>query len=202
MNLPTPVTLAAAVLALAGAAQAQTTTPSGSADERHSMLPYTTRGYLGINLGQADFDTPCGAGGYGCEKSRMSAYLYTGGLLNDWLGVELGYLNTGRADRAGGRSKAEGLGAALMLRAPLGPASVFAKAGGMYTQTTVTAGTGADVPTGKRRSWAPTWGAGVGYDLTPHHGVVVEWSRARVRFAGSDERRDVDNTSVGYVYRF
>jgi hypothetical protein len=201
MKFPTPMTLAAALLAVAGAAQAQTA-PARTADDRYSMLPYTTRGYLGINLGQADFDTACGAGGYGCEKSRMSGYLYTGGLFNDWLGVELGYLNTGRADRAGGRTKAEGVGAALMLRAPLGPASVFAKGGGMYAQTTVSAGTGADVPTGKRRSWAPTWGAGIGYELTPNHGVVVEWSRARLRFAGTDDRRDVDNTSVGYVYRF
>jgi hypothetical protein len=31
---------------------------------------------------------------------------------------------------------------------------------------------------------------------------VLEWSRARLRFAGSDDRRNVDTTSLGYVYRF
>lgn len=171
-------------------------------DEGYSMLPYTTRGYLGINVGQAKFGTACGTGGYACDDPRVSGYFYTGGLFNDWLGVELGYMNSGRAERAGGRSRAEGLAASLLLRAPMGPFSAFVKGGALYGETKVSAGPLSDVTPGKRRGWAPVFGGGLGYDFTAHHGVVLEWSRAKLRFPGEDERRKVDTTSLGYVYRF
>lgn len=212
--IPSRTLAGTALLLAAVTAQAQQTTPqpqpqsqprssaSSSSDERYSMLPFTRRGYLGMNLGQAEFDTACGTGGFACESSKISGYFYTGGLFNDWLGAELGYLNSGKADRAGGRTRAEGVGLSLLLRAPMGPFSAFVKGGGMYAQTRVSAGAGSDVVPGKRRSWAPTYGGGLGYDVTPNHGVVVEWSRARMRFPGGDERRNVDTTSVGYVYRF
>lgn len=185
---------------------ASTTMPAGSRlsdSEGYSMLPYTTRGYVGVNLGQTRFDTACGTGTYTCDRySDLSAAVTVGGLFNDWLGVELGYLYSGHADRSGGRTRAEGVGASLVLRAAWGPMNVFAKGGGLYGQTRVSAGALSDVATGKRRSWAPTWGAGLGYDFTPHHGVVLEWSSARLRFPGASDRRAVDNTSLGYVYRF
>ena len=201
-RLPVGAALAGAALLLATAAAGAQTRTATPTDERYSMLPYTQRGYVGINLGQTEFDTACGIGGYACEDSKVSGYFYTGGLFNDWLGVELGYLNSGKADRAGGRTRAEGVGASLVLRAPMGPFSAVVKGGGMYAQTRVSSGALSDVVAGKRRSWAPTYGGGLGYDLTPNHGVVVEWNRARLRFPGPDERRNVDTTSVGYVYRF
>lgn len=175
---------------------------SAYASDGSSMLPYTTHGYLGIDVGQARFHNPCGAGGYACGRAKVSGYFYTGGLFNDWLGVELGYLNSGKADRAGGRTQAQGLGASLLLRAPMGPFSAFVKVGAMYAQTRVSTGPLSDVAAGKRRSWAPSVGAGLGYDFTPRQGLVLAWSRARMRFPGSDDRQDVDNTSLGYVYRF
>jgi hypothetical protein len=176
---------------------------SGSTgDAGYSMLPYTRQGYVGINIGQAKFDTACGIVPYGCDDSKVSGYFYTGGLINDWLGVELGYMNTGKAERAGGRTRAEGVGASLVARLPMGQFNLFAKGGGMYAQTKVSAGPLSGVDTGKRRAWAPTWGGGAGFDLTPNHGVVLEWNRARLRFPGEGDRRDVDTTSVGYVYRF
>jgi hypothetical protein len=212
MNPTTSRALAGAALALAAAAapaqqqspapQPRATARASASDDSYSMLPYTRHGYLGINLGQTEFDTACGAGGYACEDSKISGYFYTGGLFNDWVGAELGYLNSGKADRAGGLTRAEGVGASLVLRAPMGPFSAFVKGGGMYAQTRVSSGALSDVVAGKRRSWAPTYGGGLGYDLTPNHGVVVEWNRARLRFPGPDERRNVDTTSVGYVYRF
>jgi OmpA-OmpF porin, OOP family len=202
-------------LALPAWAQITTTDPnartgsstaaSGSAygrDGAYSLLPYTRRGYAGINLGRPEFKVGCGSGGYGCDDPDVSGYFYTGGLFNDWVGLEVGYLNTGRAERAGGRTRSEGLNVNLVARAPIGAFNVFAKAGGLYGQTRVSTGLLSDVPSGKRRGWGGSYGAGVGFDFTPSSGVVLEWNRYQFLMPGRDGREDVDITSVGYVYRF
>jgi hypothetical protein len=176
---------------------------SASGNENaYSLLPYTRRGYVGVNLGRTEFDTACGSGGYGCDNPNVSGYFYTGGLFNDWVGLELGYMNSGRADRSGGRTRAEGLNVSLLLRAPLGQFNAFIKGGTTYAQTRVSSGPLSDVPSGKRRAWAPSYGAGLGFDFTPNHGLVLEWNRTEMRFVGIDGRQNVDTTSLGYVYRF
>lgn len=174
----------------------------GYSDDAYSLLPFTRRGYVGLNLGKPEFDTDCGTGGFSCDDPSVGGYLYTGGLLNDWLGAEVGYLYTGDADRAGGRTKAQGLNLQVLLRAPIGPLNGFVKAGGMYAQTDVSADPSSGVPTGRRRGWAPTYGAGLGFDITPRHGVVLEWSRAELRFPGVGPRQNLDTTSLGYKFMF
>ena len=171
-------------------------------DDAYSLLPYTRRGYVGINLGQADFKTSCGTGLYGCDNPKTGVSLYTGGLFNDWVGMEIGYMNTGKADRAGGSTRAEGINVSAVLRAPLGQFNVFAKGGAMYGQTKVSSNLLSGVPEGKRRGWGPVYGGGVGFDFTPTSGLVLEWSRAEMKFPGGDGRQNVDTTSLGYVHRF
>jgi len=185
-------------------AQAGSTSSSGAyaRDDAYSLLPFTRRGYVGINLGQADFKTSCGTGLYDCDKPKTGVSIYTGGLFNDWVGAEIGYMNTGKADRAGGSTRAEGVNLSAVLRAPLGQFNVFAKAGAIYGQTKVSSNLLSGVPEGKRRGWGPVYGGGVGFDFTPSSGVVLEWSRAELKFPGGDGRQDVDTTSLGYVYRF
>ena len=72
----------------------------GAGGDAYSLLPYTRRGYVGINLGKPEFDLACGSGGYNCGDPSVAGYVYTGGLFTDWIGVELGYLHTSNADRA------------------------------------------------------------------------------------------------------
>lgn len=171
-------------------------------DDAYSLLPFTRRGYVGLNLGKPSFDTDCGTPGFTCDDPSVGGYLYTGGLVNDWLGAEVGYLYTGDADRAGGRTKAQGLNLQVVLRAPIGPLNAFVKAGGMYAQTDVSSSVLSGVPSGRRRGWAPSYGAGLGFDLTPRHGIVLEWQRAELRFPGVDERQNLDSTSLGYKFMF
>lgn len=184
---------------------AQAGTSSGSSyarDDGYSLLPYTRRGYFGINLGKPEFNTSCGTGLYACDDPSTGVSLYTGGLFNDWVGMELGYMNTGKADRAGGSTRAQGVNVSLVLRAPLGPFNVFAKGGAIYGQTQVSSELLSGVSDGKRRGWGASYGAGVGFDFTPSSGVVLEWSRNEFRFPGRDGRDEVDTTSLGYVHRF
>jgi hypothetical protein len=171
-------------------------------DDAYSLLPYTRRGYFGISVGRPEFKNSCGNGAYGCDDPNAGVSIYTGGLFNDWVGMEVGYTNTGKADRSGGETRGQGINVSLVLRAPVGGFSLFAKGGAIYGQTKVSTGVSSDRSAGKRRGWGASYGAGVGFDFTPSSGVVLDWTRNEFRFPGNSGREDVDTTSLGYVYRF
>jgi OmpA-OmpF porin, OOP family len=179
---------------------ARTAYASGS--DGYSLIPMTRRGYAGLNLGRPEYNTPCGAGGFACDDPNLDGYLYTGGLFNDWLGVELGYYYGGKAERAGGRTKAQGLNLSLVARVPLGAFNVFAKGGAIYGQTDVSSGAGSDIVGGRERGWGASYGAGLGFDFSPNTGVVLEWARREFRYPGGGDRRELDSTSLGLVMRF
>lgn len=192
--------LAAAMAAtFPGAAMAQTGARSAGSD--YSLLPYTHRGYVGILVGKPEFKAGCGLGGFTCDDPSVAGSIYTGGMFNDWIGLELGYVNTGRADRGGGRTRAQGVNLRAVLRVPVGGLSAFVKGGGLYGQTRVTADPLSGIAGGKERGWGASYGGGIGYDFTARQGVVLEWSRHQFRFPG-EGRQDVDTTSLGYVIRF
>lgn len=222
-RLPRPLSMAAAAAALLVAAAcppalAQTPTdpsssgmsPSSSGSRNvyalgsdgYSLIPMTRRGYVGLNLGKPEYDTPCGAGGFTCDDPSADGYLYTGGLFNDWLGLELGYYYGGKAERAGGRTKAQGLNLSLVARVPLGAFNIFAKGGAIYGQTNVSSVAASNIPGGRERGWGASYGAGVGFDFTPRSGLVLEWARREFRYPGGGGRQDLDSTSLGYVMRF
>jgi OmpA-OmpF porin, OOP family len=190
-------------------AAARTTSQTGSTwgntldgGTEYSLLPYTRRGYMGLNLGQSDYgELQCGAGGFSCDDKKVGGTLYTGGMFNDWLGVELGYLHMGRVDRAGGRTQAQGLNVSLVGRLPLQQFNVFAKGGTTYGRTKVSSDPLSLVPAGKDSGWGASYGAGVGMDVTPTTSVVLEWARHDFHFEGVG-KQEVDLTSLGVKYRF
>ena len=183
------------------AAGGSTASSSAESDGGYSWIPGTRRGYAGISLGRADYGTPCGSGGFGCDKPRVAGKVYAGGLFNDYLGMELGYLHMGRADRAGGRTDAQGLNASVVGRVPLGAFHAFAKGGVTYGRTHVSAAAGAGIPTGTGSGWGASYGGGLGWDFNRTSGLVLEWERHDFRFAGLG-KREVDMTTIGYRHRF
>ena len=208
------IVASASALLLAGLSQtlqAQTTTttnppPSTSreaaSNEGYSILPYTRKGYAGINLGRPDYRGACAAGNVGCDNPSVMGKVYTGGMFNDYLGLELGYLHMGRAERAGSRSDAQGLNLSLMGRVPFGTAfSGFAKVGATYGRTHLGAAPPYRLNEASESGWGRSYGAGVGYDLSRQSTVVLEWERHQFRFADIG-RHDVDATSIGYQHRF
>ena len=175
---------------------------SSSNRDGYSMLPYTHRGYWGLSLGRTKFDLGCGNGAFGCDShSNVSVNAYTGGMFNDWLGLELGYLNTGKLDRAGGSTSAQGVNMLLVGRVPLGQFNVFGKAGGIYGRTKVTTDVLSGIPSGTKSGGGLSVAAGVGYDFTPHSGITLEWARNKFKFA-FEGHPNVDTTQVGYIYKF
>lgn len=173
-----------------------------SRSDSRSYLPYTQRGYIGMNLGRTQFDLPCGLGSISCDKNtNLSFGIYTGGMFNEWLGLEVGYLYTGKADRAGGSTSAQGVNALLVGRVPLGQFNVFAKAGGVYGRSRVTTNAESSFYSGAVWGGGAAYGAGIGYDFDRNNGVVLEWQRNKFKMP-PDGHPDSDTTSIGYVYRF
>jgi OmpA-OmpF porin, OOP family len=201
--------LCAAATLVCGTALAQQTQSGGmtapsasSRSEGYSLLPYTRSGYVGINVGRSDYDDfSCGSGLFGCDDGGTRVNGYIGGLINDWAGVEVGALYEGDVDRYGGKTRAEGVNLSLVGRVPLGAFNVFGKVGATYGRTRISADALSGVQSGRARGWGNSFGVGAGYDITRNHGVVLEWSRNEFKLPGGD-RRDIDGTSVGYVYRF
>ena len=202
--------LAAAVLACMvtapamaqGRAPANSTSFAPSSGNGWSVLPYTKRGYMGLNLGRTRFDLGCGLGNMSCDShSDLAFNLYTGGMFNDWLGMELGYVNTGKLERAGGTTRAQGVDLLLVGRVPMGSFNVFAKAGGIYGRTKVTTDLLSGIPSGSKSGGGLALAGGVGYDFSPSSGVVLEWSRNKFKFA-SEGHPNVDTTQVGFIHRF
>lgn len=191
-----------------GAATAQPT-PAATGQRRmydassgsFSVIPYATNGYIGLNVGRPDWDVPCGAGGFACRDSNTSYNIYTGGMFNPYFGAELGYVNFGRADRAGGRTRAHGLNISLIGQVPLGAVNLYAKVGSLYGRTDVSASPFSGLPSGEASGWEKSYGAGVGFNFTPQSAVVLEWNQYDLRFVGLG-RQEITTTSLGYVHRF
>jgi len=196
----------ASLLLSAFAAQAQTTpaetTPAQTtpgADAMRTLLPGTTGGYVGFNVGRTKFNTNCQIG-FPCDTSDTGWKLYAGGQINPMLGVELGYVDFGKVQRLGGDTKAHGLNLSLVGTMPLGEAaSLFGKVGTTLHRTRV-GSTIPDYRTGRERDFGLSYGLGVAFNVTPQVQVVGEWERHRLSF--SDQDQNVSLYSVGVRYRF
>lgn len=194
-------TAVAALLAVPATSSAQTTDSweRGRASAP-SWIPYTSYGYIGLNLGTSDYKLPC-AGGFECDNPNVAGKFYTGGLFSRVLGLELGYINTGNADRNGGEASAQGVNVSLVGNLPITDRfNVFAKGGTTYAWTEVTAATGTGVRTGDTNGFGLSYGAGLGFDVTRDIQVVGEWDRNRFKFVSG--REDVDMYTVGVKFKF
>lgn len=205
--------LVAAVAAVASvAAQAQSSTTAGvggtglsrsaaSGSDGYSLVPYTSGGYFGLNVGRPKYDTGCGTPGFECDDGDTSVRVYTGGMLNPFFGVEFAYLHMGDADRSGGTTRAQGVNLSLVGRVPVGDLfGVFAKVGTTYGRTRVSASPLSLVETGSDNGFGLSYGAGASFDFTRNWAVLLEWERHDFRFPGG--RDPVDAGSVGLKYKF
>jgi len=186
-----------AAAALLGGAPAGAQTDSGS-----TAWPALNRAYLGLSLGQSDYRTSCASTLLPCDDKDTSVSLYAGSMLGNFWGVELGYINMGRVDRAGGSTKAQGLNLSLVGSAPLGRSfGVFGKLGTTYGFTDVSAAAGSGVTGGSDNGFGLSYGAGVSYDFTPQLSATLGWDSHDFRFAGTG-RDAVRSTSLGLRYRY
>lgn len=213
MHIQTIKLFGAAALALPLAAMAQTETTGSSStssttNSGYQQSAYETprdrwwqlyaeSGYWGFNLGAPKYDKSC-ADGFKCDDPSVGGKIYVGGKFNHWLGMELGYANFGKMDRSGGQTKSQGVNLSLVGTLPLSETfKAFGKVGTTYGWTDIDADVGR---TGDDKGFGLSYGAGLGYDISPTTQVVVEWDRHDFNYVGGDAA--VDMYSVGMKFRF
>lgn len=191
----------AAAPAFWGGALAQTSSGASSSATAGDWLG-KPRGYLGLSLGQSRYSVDCGGAAFVCDKSDQSVKVTAGAMSGNFWGVELGYLDLGRIDRAGGTTKAQGLNLSLVGKAPVGwQFSVFGKLGATYGRTETSTLASSGIAAGTERGLGLSYGAGVSYDFTPRLSATLEWDSNDFRFA-SGGRDPVRSTSLGLQYRY
>ena len=212
LSHPLAIALAAATLVAATAAQAQTASssaasganagiPASGRSDRMSVLPYTQDGYLGISAGRSQYDLRSGPAGTAYDDSDNAFKVYTGGFFHPNLGVELGYINAGKARRLGGDTKAQGVNLSLVGRAPLGEQfDLFGKVGTTYGRTQTDGSSNLGVRTGKEDGFGLSYGIGARWAFAPQWAAVLEWESHKFKFSDGDEA--VKMTTVGLQYRF
>lgn len=174
--------------------------PASKASEEY-RLPYQKEfwGYVGATAGRADYDLAC-VGGLPCDDRDTGYKLYGGGTIKGIFGFELGYVDLGKAEIAGGDMRARGVNASLLLNAPIGQASgLHAKVGTTYGWTRVNS----VVPgftAGKEKDFGLSYGLGATIGLTKNWQARLDWDRYRFDFTSGD--RDIDMYSAGLQYRF
>jgi OmpA-OmpF porin, OOP family len=199
MKLKTTLAAVAVAAALPMLAQAQSARSpmTSSTAESYSLLPGTTRGYVAGSLGRAEFDTFCNLN---CDDPDISGKVVTGGSWSDIVGLEVGYIYFGSANRNGGDSDAQGVNFSLVGNLPIGDVfNVFAKVGTTYGWTDVSVAPGFG-RSGTDNGFGLSYGLGVGYDLNRNWTVIGEWEEHRLKFVGS--RDEVSLLSVGVKYSF
>jgi OOP family OmpA-OmpF porin len=197
--------VAAAALGIAcGNAGAQTTPPSQSsmADNLDNASTKVGR-FVGVAIGKSAYRTSCGnVAGLTCSNSGTSYSVTAGNMFTDNVGVELSYLDLGKADRAGGNVRARGLNISAVGRLPLGDSfGLQGKVGTTYGVTRANSAAISGLSSGRDSGFG--LGYGVALDANVARGLhgAVGWEQHDFHFAGQG-RSMVRNLTLGLAYTF
>ncbi len=181
----------------------QETTPlqraSSDADNRYSLIPFTTHGYVGASIGESKYDIDC-ASGFSCDRKGTGFKIFTGGRFHDIVGLELSVLDMGKASRAGGDTWARGLNLSAIGNLPINDRfSVFGRLGGTYGWTK-TESSSTSLQSGKDQGIGLGYGGGINFNLSANWGLRAEWERHRFEFINTKD--DIDLFTIGFNYKF
>jgi hypothetical protein len=190
-------TLLAAAVLLGGAqfANAQSSTPS---------MMGNGASYIGLSGGSADYSRMNGSNGVYHNGDHDNAYSLTAGnyFINPNVGMELGYTNFGSIERAGGRTKAEGINISLIGKMPVGNSfNLLGKVGTTYGHTEVSAAPASGVQSGSESGFDWSYGVGAELVINPQWSAVVQYDENYMKFAGQSSQR-VTTTTIGARMHF
>ncbi|WP_296446761.1 outer membrane beta-barrel protein [Rhodoferax sp. UBA5149] len=160
------------------------------------------KSYIGLNAGQSNFSLGDGTGLFGSD-SRDTAYsLYAGNYFNNNFGLEFGYTDFGRVNRAGGSTRADGIGMSLVGKLPLGDAfNLLGRIGTIYGRTNVASQAGSGIVAGDESGFGLSLGVGAEYMFNPQWSAVLQYDAHDLNFIGGSRER-ISITTLGMRYRF
>jgi len=160
-------------------------------------------GSSSINLSDAD----C-AGTTKCDKSDTGFKVSGGYTFMPNFGVELAYIDLGKATLSDGTITASlsetGLAAYGVGTYPIDNFSLFAKAGISSLKSKIDAAIGGFSASDSSTNTNFAWGIGAGYTISKNVSAMLEWERYKGDFSdiSSDLTYDVDLISIGMKYNF
>lgn len=193
----TSLFVAAASLAAVAGAQAQSSASSSGSD-------YAMHGnsYIGLNAGQSDFILGNGTGIFGSDKHDTAYNIYAGTYFNNNFGFEIGYTDFGSVNRAGGRTKADGINLSLVGKLPVsGSFNLLGKIGTTYGRTDVSSAAGSGVAAGTENGFDWSYGVGAEYAFNPQWSAVLQYDEHYLIFPVSGRDR-ISATTLGVRYGF
>ncbi|MDO9073209.1 MAG: porin family protein [Rubrivivax sp.] len=164
--------------------------------------------HVGASVGRSDYriDT---TGATSADTKDTASKVFVDAAITPNLGVEATLFDLGRTSgtvvvagvgTVNASARVRGIGVSGVLSAPVGPVSLFVKAGIANVRARAETSVNTGLP-GSESSWQPTLGFGVSYPIASQVAVRGEWERVRTRFPGG-EKDNVDMLSVGVSYRF
>ena len=167
----------------------------------------TLRPYIGVNLGQSTIDS-CITGT--CDDSDTAGKIYGGLEMNEYISMEVGYVNLGTVDYSAptGSRETHGMTMQMLGTFSLNPSFKLLARGGLNVLNTEVNGAIAGTPTGNTGDTDIVWSAGMGaqYNITKAAGLRLEWERffetGSSTHNGGTGEADIDLVSVGFVYKF
>jgi OmpA-OmpF porin, OOP family len=164
--------------------------------------------HVGASIGRSDYriDT---TGASSADTKDTAGKIFVGATITPLLGVEAALFDLGRTrgtvavpgvGTVNASARVRGIGVSGVISAPVGPVSLFAKAGLAHVRARAETSVSTGLP-GSESAWQPTLGFGVAYPVAGQFAVRGEWERVRTRFPGG-EKDNVDLLSVGVSYRF
>jgi OmpA-OmpF porin, OOP family len=191
-------TLPAILLALAGL----TAATGAQAQSSNYSLYAPGASYVGLNAGKSDFSLGSGIGNFTSDKRDTVYSIYAGSYFTPNLGLELGYTNLGKINRAGGNTKAEGANLSLVGKFPVGSSfNLMGKLGTTYGRTDVSSAPGSGIVSGNESGFGVSYGLGAEYTFNPSWSAVLQYDAYDLKFPGSGRDR-VSAATAGLRYRF
>ncbi|MDP1929701.1 MAG: outer membrane beta-barrel protein [Thiobacillus sp.] len=170
--------------------------------------------YVGGNLGQSSSDISCAAG-VSCDDSDTAWKIYGGLEINEYISMEVGYIDLGEVTYTGTRTgtrETNGMIMAVVGTYAINPSFTLSSRGGMNFLNTEVNGTIAATPTNPTNNNTGdtdvVWSFGVGaqYNITPSVGLRLDWERffeaGSSDYNGGTGEADIDLLSAGVVYKF
>jgi OOP family OmpA-OmpF porin len=158
-------------------------------------------GSIGIAGGESKFRNDCrSADVFSCDHRDSAWRAWADGQMNRVLGLEVGYTDLGKVAASGGQTKAWAADLSLKAGVPVGHFDIFAKGGGVYARTDITADPSTIFDTGHKDGWGTKWGVGAAFAITPNIAIRADWDRYNLDFVGGS--RGIDLASAGVEWRF